>query len=125
MFRLILDKSTKICCHIQSAVSPLHITNEEVISNHINGYSPALAPPPAAPLSTLTAVQGTRMSNSFPNVNITNPIKGLVSKRRNRYKKDGFNLDLTCILYLSANDIALNAFLNETAFISKLIDLIL
>lgn len=32
-------------------------------------------------------------------MNITNSIKGLVSKRRNRYKQDGFNLDLTCILF--------------------------
>ncbi|XP_018320385.1 phosphatidylinositol 3,4,5-trisphosphate 3-phosphatase and dual-specificity protein phosphatase PTEN isoform X3 [Agrilus planipennis] len=44
------------------------------------------------------------MSNSFPNMNITNPIKGLVSKRRNRYKKDGFNLDLT---YITDNVIAM------------------
>lgn len=38
---------------------------------------------------------------NFGNMNITNSIKGLVSKRRNRYKKDGFNLDLTCILFLN------------------------
>lgn len=29
---------------------------------------------------------------------MSNPIKGLVSKRRKRYTQDGFNLDLTCIL---------------------------
>lgn len=33
------------------------------------------------------------------NMKMANPIKGLVSKRRKRYTQDGFNLDLTCILY--------------------------
>lgn len=38
------------------------------------------------------------MANSISNINLTNPIKGMVSKRRKRYIKDGFNLDLACIL---------------------------
>lgn len=38
----------------------------------------------------------TRMA--IPNIKMTNPIKKLVSKQRIRYTKDGFNLDLTCIL---------------------------
>lgn len=39
-----------------------------------------------------------RMANTISNMKMTNPIKGLISKRRRRYTKDGFNLDLTCIL---------------------------
>lgn len=39
----------------------------------------------------------TRMA--IPNIKMTNPIKKLVSKQRKRYTQDGFNLDLTCILY--------------------------
>lgn len=40
------------------------------------------------------------MANSISNIKMTNPIKGIVSKRRKRYIKDGFNLDLACILFL-------------------------
>lgn len=40
------------------------------------------------------------MANSISNIKMTNPIKGMVSKRRKRYVKDGFNLDLACILFL-------------------------
>lgn len=38
------------------------------------------------------------MANTISNMKMTNPIKGLVSKRRKRFTEDGFNLDLTCIL---------------------------
>lgn len=42
-----------------------------------------------------------RMANTISNMKMTNPIKNLVSKRRIRYTKDGFNLDLTCILFIN------------------------
>lgn len=41
------------------------------------------------------------MANSISNIKMTNPIKGMVSRRRKRYVKDGFNLDLACILFVS------------------------
>ncbi|XP_075222848.1 phosphatidylinositol 3,4,5-trisphosphate 3-phosphatase and dual-specificity protein phosphatase PTEN-like isoform X2 [Lycorma delicatula] len=44
------------------------------------------------------------MANTISNMKMTNPLKGLVSKRRNRYTKDGFNLDLT---YIQDNLIAM------------------
>nr|XP_034834875.1 phosphatidylinositol 3,4,5-trisphosphate 3-phosphatase and dual-specificity protein phosphatase PTEN isoform X1 [Maniola hyperantus] len=46
---------------------------------------PRRAPPPPA------------MANSISNIKMTNPIKGIVSKRRKRYTKDGYNLDLAYI----------------------------
>lgn len=46
--------------------------------------------------------QKSQSSNSvvkvISNIKMTNPIKKLVSQKRKRYTKDGFNLDLTCIL---------------------------
>lgn len=44
------------------------------------------------------------MASTISNMKVTNPIKGLVSKRRKRYTKDGFNLDLT---YITENLIAM------------------
>lgn len=50
----------------------------------------------------------TRMAIS--NIKMTNPIKKLVSKQRKRYTQDGFNLDLTCILYYILNNLQIFKF---------------
>lgn len=43
-----------------------------------------------------------KMANTISNMKMTNPLKGLVSKKRKRYTQDGFNLDLSCILLVGS-----------------------
>lgn len=54
------------------------------------------------------------------NIKMTNPIKKLVSQRRKRYTKDGFNLDLTCILCLSRIEYSFLCFKSRCAFLMHL-----
>lgn len=111
--------SAKICSQIHSAVSPCHVSQQQQQQTATcsgqtatNGHRSKIQSG-----SVKHRVQEERhrhkdrlvplgdenesMAASFPNMNLTNPIKGLVSKKRNRYKKDGFNLDLTCILFMA------------------------
>lgn len=44
-------------------------------------------------------IQQSSMAHTITNIKMINPIKGFVSKRRKRFTKDGFDLDLTCKYY--------------------------
>ncbi|XP_071440801.1 phosphatidylinositol 3,4,5-trisphosphate 3-phosphatase and dual-specificity protein phosphatase PTEN-like isoform X2 [Hetaerina americana] len=76
---------------ISASATPLHDSVEEQEE------------PTFGPLFQDQDSSSTRI-NTISNMKMTNPIKGLVSKRRKRYTKDGFNLDLA---YIRDNVIAM------------------
>ncbi|KAF4522633.1 hypothetical protein B566_EDAN003616 [Ephemera danica] len=53
---------------------------------------------------------------------MANPLKGLVSKRKKRYTKDGFNLDLSCILFKLIIDIMFHGSIADLQHFSDFFD---
>lgn len=76
--------------HFSASATPLHVCVEEQRGPELGSSSKEIC----------QYTSYIRMANTMSNMKMTNPIKGLVSKRRKRYTQDGFNLDLTCILCL-------------------------
>lgn len=76
--------------YFSASVTPLHVCVEEQRGPELGSSSKEIC----------QYSSYIRMANTMSNMKMTNPIKGLVSKRRKRYTQDGFNLDLTCILCL-------------------------
>ncbi|KAJ8977396.1 hypothetical protein NQ317_013300 [Molorchus minor] len=82
-------KCSKICSQIQSTVPPVYLSSEAACCSHINEAN--------------TTYLEDRMATSFSTMNLTNPLKGLVSKRRKRYKKDDITDNIIAMGYPASN----------------------
>lgn len=89
------DKQKYICQHVSASVCRIHACCEDLTFRQVNGGHSVCLSGRDSPASEIPAIMDT-----ISNMKMTNPIKGLVSKRRKRYMADGFNLDLACILYI-------------------------
>lgn len=78
-----------------SSVSPLHGRSEDISIGQVIGPSLVRLSGRDSPQLEIPSIM-----DAISNIKMTNPIKGLVSKHRKRYMADGFNLDLTCILFI-------------------------